>query len=428
MENTILDAESNSPHIYDSYSKLDYSIKNITFVNGNGLDFFSAVAFIKAQNLNNKYVIMEDISINECIGYSRNIYLSYMDIYIKNLYSYFNNSACLGALNSHQPEQVAIIENIYINNNAQYNPTSPYSDAKAQLAFGMLGTLPMNVTITNMELTENVQYQSDWPESSSGFGIGDNVNLNLINCTIGNNASPGNGGAIRIGPAGQNSTLNIYNSILYGDLPGEIYIDNEFSANPSTLNIQNSLVDGGFEGIENIYSWNTVNWLEGNLDTIPQWTGTGNYPYALSTGSPCIDAGTLDLPPGIELPEYDLAGNPRIYGETIDMGAYEWQGTPVENYEFQISNFKLNNYPNPFNPSTIIKLDLAESGKVELAIYNIKGQKIKTLMDAYSSKGIFELVWRGTDDNKKKAASGNYFIKLKINGKEKAVRKMVLLK
>ena len=428
MENTILDAESNSPHIYDMYSKLDYSIKNITFVNGNGLDFFSAVAFIKAQNLNNKYVIMEDITINECIGYSRNIELAYMDIYIKNLYSYSNNSACLGALNSHQPEQEAIIENIYINNNDQYNPTSPYSDAKAQLAFGMLGTLPMNVTITNMELTDNIQYQSDWPESSSGFGIGDNVNLNLINCTIGNNSSPGNGGAMRIGPAGKNSVINIYNSILYGDLPGEIYIDNEFSSNPSTVNIQNSLVDGGYEGIENIYSWNTVNWMEGNLDTIPMWTGTGDYPYALSTGSPCIDAGTLDLPPGIELPEFDLAGNLRIYGETIDMGAYEWQGTPVENYELGITNFELNNYPNPFNPSTIIKLDLAESGKIELVIFNVKGQKVKTLMDAYSCKGHFEIIWRGIDDNSKKVSSGNYFVKLKVNGEEKAARKLILLK
>ena len=86
------------------------------------------------------------------------------------------------------------------------------------------------------------------------------------------------------------------------------------------------------------------------------------------------------------------------------------------------------NYPNPFNPSTTIKLDLAESGKIELAIYNIKGQKVKTLMDAYSAKGHFELIWRGIDKNGKKVAIGNYFIKLKVNGKEVAVKKMILLK
>ncbi|MBT4333173.1 MAG: T9SS type A sorting domain-containing protein [Candidatus Cloacimonetes bacterium] len=147
------------------------------------------------------------------------------------------------------------------------------------------------------------------------------------------------------------------------------------------------------------------------------------------SSSPCIDAGTLDLPAGIELPEYDLAGNPRIYGETIDMGAYEWQGVEAEEDEIvQITQTQISNYPNPFNPSTTIQLDLAESGKIELAIFNIKGQKVKTLMDAYSTKGHFEMVWKGIDDNKKKVASGQYFIKLKVNGEEKAISKCVLLK
>ncbi|MCK5050544.1 MAG: T9SS type A sorting domain-containing protein [Candidatus Cloacimonetes bacterium] len=151
----------------------------------------------------------------------------------------------------------------------------------------------------------------------------------------------------------------------------------------------------------------------------------------LTENSPCINAGTLDLPTGIELPEFDLAGNPRIYGETIDMGAYEYQGDPQSNDENEIiipEITQISNYPNPFNPSTTIKLDLAESGRVELAIYNIKGQKVKTLMDAYSSKGHFEIIWRGIDDNKRSVASGQYFIKLKVNGEEKTVRKCVLLK
>jgi hypothetical protein len=430
MVNTVLDAENLSPHINDNYSKKDYSIRNISFINGFGVGYPYSCIYIAAFQQQNKFTVIENISITECIGYSRNIDLIYMDIYIKNLYSYSNYSACLGALNSHQPEQEAIIENIYINNNAQYNPTSPDSDANAQLAFGMLGTLPMNVTITNMELTENIQTQTDWPGSSSGFGIGDNINLNLVNCTIGNNSSPGNGGAIKIGPAGKNSVINIYNSILYGDNPGEIYIDNEFSSNPSTINIHNSLVDGGFEGIENVYSWNVVNWMEGNLDEYPYWDVNGDNPYALMGNSPCINAGTLDLPAGVELPEFDLAGNPRIYGETIDMGAYEYQDTVsvLEEIITPITQTKISNYPNPFNPTTTIKLDLAESDKIELAIYNVKGQKVKTLLDAYSTKGHFEIIWRGVDDNRKQVASGNYFIKLKVNGEAKAVSKCVLLK
>ena len=49
-------------------------------------------------------------------------------------------------------------------------------------------------------------------------------------------------------------------------------------------------------------------------------------------------------------------------------------------------------------------------------------------MDAYSCKGHFEIVWRGTDDNGKKVATGNYFVKLKVNDETKAVRKLILLK
>jgi len=171
--------------------------------------------------------------------------------------------------------------------------------------------------------------------------------------------------------------------------------------------------------------------MEGNLDENPCWDINGIYPFALLENSPCIDTGTLDLPAGIELPEFDLAGNPRIYGETIDMGAYEFQGDPQSNDENEIiipEITQISNYPNPFNPSTTIKLDLAEPGKIELAIYNIKGQKIKTLLDAYSCKGRFEIIWRGVDENKNNVASGQYFIKLKVNGEEKTVGKCVLLK
>lgn len=430
MENTIFDAEGVSYHISDGYSKLDYRIKNIKLTNGTGSTVASIVILAANQQFD-KFVNLENITITDCYAYTKSLKLFYMDLSIKNIHSYSNDCTLLWALNSYQSEQEVIIENAYIHDNHQYDPTSMSSDAGPQLSFGMLCTEPMNVTITNMELTENIQTQSDWPESSSGVSVGDNINLDLINCTIGNNSSPGDGGAVNFFP-GQNSTINIYNSILYGDNPGEIYIDNEFSSNPSTLNIQNSLVYGGEDGIGNPYSWNVINWNEGNLSAFadPLWQNSGEFPYALTGDSPCIDAGTLDLPAGIELPQFDLAGNPRIYGETIDMGAYEYQDSVSVQKEIitPITQTQLSNYPNPFNPTTTIKLELAESGKIELAIFNIKGQKVKTLINAYSAKGHFEIIWRGTDDNKKKVSSGQYFIKLKVNYEEKTTRKCVLLK
>jgi hypothetical protein len=69
------------------------------------------------------------------------------------------------------------------------------------------------------------------------------------------------------------------------------------------------------------------------LDENPMWLGPGNeWPYALSSESPCIDAGTLDMPWGVELPAYDRAGNPRVMGSNIDMGAYEFPGNAAPIY------------------------------------------------------------------------------------------------
>ena len=426
MENTIFDAEENSPHIHDYYSKRDYLLKNITLLNGNGIRQFASSIHISAHQQQNKFVNLENITITDCFSDDPNMTLSYMDLSIKNIHAYSNESTLLSALNSFQEEQEVIIENAYIHGNSQWNPADEGSDAGSQLSFGMLGTEPMNVTITNMELTDNIQTQSDWPESSSGVSIGDNVNLNLVNCTIGNNSSPGNGGAVNFFP-GQNSTINIYNSILYGNCPGEIYIDNEFPANPCTLNVQNSLVYGGELGIGNVYSWNVVNWNEGNLSLFsnPLWDVTGENPYALTPNSPCIDAGTSDLPEGVVLSEFDLAGNPRIVGETIDMGCYEWQCPQnTGDYELPVShNFQLANFPNPFTGETTISFSLTTNlhEKARIEIFNIKGQKIENLQITNSPNQ--EIIWDANN-----FASGVYLYKLVVDDKTVDTKKMILLK
>jgi hypothetical protein len=83
-------------------------------------------------------------------------------------------------------------------------------------------------------------------------------------------------------------------------------------------------------------------------------------------------------------------------------------------------NFILHqNFPNPFNPNTTIKLEVpqSESGSVEvvLAIYNISGQKIKTLFKGILEQGIYTYRWDGTDSFGKKVASGMYIYQLESN-------------
>ncbi len=86
------------------------------------------------------------------------------------------------------------------------------------------------------------------------------------------------------------------------------------------------------------------------------------------------------------------------------------------------------NYPNPFNPTTTISFSIPEESKVDLIIYNIKGQKVKTLTKDVYEKGFHKLIWNGKDSSEKEVGSGIYFYKLKVNGNDKSVRKCLLLK
>ncbi len=85
------------------------------------------------------------------------------------------------------------------------------------------------------------------------------------------------------------------------------------------------------------------------------------------------------------------------------------------------------NYPNPFNPETVIKYDLPRQVHINLTIYNIMGQKVRTLVDEIQEPGYQTLFWNGRDDENKEVASGIYFFKLKADNYE-AVKRMILLR
>ena len=86
------------------------------------------------------------------------------------------------------------------------------------------------------------------------------------------------------------------------------------------------------------------------------------------------------------------------------------------------------NYPNPFNPTTNIAYSLQVPGNVTLEVYNIKGQKVKTLVDEYQSSGNHTITWNGNNDSNQSVASGIYFYKMKIDGKLSGTKKMILMK
>lgn len=89
--------------------------------------------------------------------------------------------------------------------------------------------------------------------------------------------------------------------------------------------------------------------------------------------------------------------------------------------------FNLYNYPNPFNPETTISFSIPKYSKVELSIYNTKGQKVKTLANENLQSGYHEVIWKGKDENGKPVSSGIYFYKMETD-KFSEVKKALLLK
>ncbi|MCK4695451.1 MAG: T9SS type A sorting domain-containing protein, partial [Candidatus Cloacimonetes bacterium] len=86
------------------------------------------------------------------------------------------------------------------------------------------------------------------------------------------------------------------------------------------------------------------------------------------------------------------------------------------------------NFPNPFNPSTTISFSTAESTELtEMVIYNLKGQKVKTLVNEKLDAGTHQVVWNGKDNSGKNVSSGVYFYRLK-SGKYTSTKKMILMK
>lgn len=87
----------------------------------------------------------------------------------------------------------------------------------------------------------------------------------------------------------------------------------------------------------------------------------------------------------------------------------------------------LPNFPNPFNNQTVIKYTLSKPAEVSLIIYNILGQKVRTLVKDEKQSGTMSVAWNGKDDTGKEVSSGIYFYRLKA-GECSQTRRMVLLK
>ena len=85
------------------------------------------------------------------------------------------------------------------------------------------------------------------------------------------------------------------------------------------------------------------------------------------------------------------------------------------------------NYPNPFNPTTEIQFDIPKATQINVSIFNLMGQKVKTLANKQVASGYHVVQWDGTNDNGVSVSTGMYFYTLNT-GSHSAMKKMLFLK
>lgn len=132
--------------------------------------------------------------------------------------------------------------------------------------------------------------------------------------------------------------------------------------------------------------------------------------------NPTIDSRTATI---------TASGNGLIETVTVTQEA----GTSIGgDFEIPSETQLVGNFPNPFNPTTRIQYELNKSGFVQIEIYNVKGQKIKSLVNNNQTAGYKSVLWNGVNDNGVRVGSGLFLYKLIFNGNVLSIKKCIMLK
>jgi hypothetical protein len=174
-----------------------------------------------------------------------------------------------------------------------------------------------------------------------------------------------------------------------------------------------------------------------NVSSKSGWLVTGHDPF----GQYYTAGEHKTLPVTVKIP----VGTPLGYQDTLtvvavsrfDVNAFATKKivttvntvTGVDDGNFHVPGvFTLNqNFPNPFNPETVISFSLDKPGDVTLSVYDVLGRTVSTLYRGYLVTGQHQFRWNGTDDNGQGVASGIYFYRLSSD-QVSLTRKMALMK
>lgn len=178
-------------------------------------------------------------------------------------------------------------------------------------------------------------------------------------------------------------------------------------------------VDTDAEG--NVYVVNTfthyITVLSASLDSVLTTFGGLGY-----------EPGQFDSPSDIYIDNHEIqvcelfADSSGIQSFAIVPGTPKMANAPLPG-KFHLAQ----NYPNPFNSSTTIMFEIPQSGRVEIIIYNILGQKVLTLADEFMAAGQHSRIWNGVNQSGEPVSSGMYFYRLRFDDKADS-KKLLLLK
>jgi hypothetical protein len=125
----------------------------------------------------------------------------------------------------------------------------------------------------------------------------------------------------------------------------------------------------------------------------------------------------VDVPPHNAVRSFKVILGTKAYAEDRS------KGIPLVPLEFRLEQ----NFPNPFNPATTIHYQLAKRSIVTLEVFNMLGQKVRTLVNDVQSTGTYAVTWDARSDDDRQVASGVYLCRLHAN-ESSAVRKLVLVR
>ncbi len=266
----------------------------------------------------------------------------------------------------------------------------------------------------------------------SGFTIEDGIHALSASLSLTNNVIAGFAGTAIWG---SHSDFHVINNVLADNGQDAIFLHDS-----STAIIKNNIVVNnagfGIAGVESASAIIDYNDVWGNAENYFEFFPAGEHDisvdplfvnanggnFHLQFGSPCVDAG--DPAPQFNDPD----------GSRNDMGAFGGPFAPdmitgIETDGFFIPGHVtlFQNYPNPFNAQTKISFDLPNSEWINLSIYNILGQRVRTLLNEKKKAGRHSVSWDGKDEYNKSVGNGIYLYRFSTSD-FKYTRKALLLK